>query len=65
LLKIRKEGEVSEKSMGNAHNDASEAKKAPNHSAFQPQKGVLVLQNQLPAVKFRRISSEAEKGDSG
>ena len=30
---------MSEKSMGNAHNDASEAKKAPNHSASQPQRG--------------------------
>jgi hypothetical protein len=40
LLKIREEGEVSEKSMGNAHDDVSEAKKAPNHSASQPQKEV-------------------------
>ena len=31
---------MSEKSMGNAPDDASEAKKAPNQSAFQPQKGV-------------------------
>jgi len=31
---------MSEKSMGNAHNEAAEAKKAPNRSAFQPQEGV-------------------------
>jgi hypothetical protein len=54
---------VSEKSISDAHGDASEATKAPNHSAFQPQKGVLVLQNQLPAIKFRRIRDE--QGDSG
>jgi hypothetical protein len=53
---------VSEKSMGNAHDDASEAKKAPNHSAFQPQKVSLILKNRLPAVKLSRI--RAEKGNS-
>jgi hypothetical protein len=31
---------VSEKSMGNAHDDASEATEAPSYSALQPQKGV-------------------------
>jgi len=31
-------------------------------SSFHRQKGVLVLQNRLPAVKFRRI--RAEQGDS-
>ena len=30
---------MSEKSMGNAHDDASEATKSPNHSAFHPQEG--------------------------
>jgi len=30
-LRIRDEGKVSEKSTGNSHDDASEAKKAPNH----------------------------------
>ena len=30
---------MSEKSMGNALDDASEATTARNHSAFQPQKG--------------------------
>ena len=53
---------MSVKSMGNAHHDASEAATAPNHSDFHPQRRVLVLQNQPPAVKFRRI--RAEKGGS-
>ena len=57
---------MSEKSMGNAHDDASEAKKAPNNSAFQ------LLFNcrwefglAKPAIsgKIRRI--RAEKRDSG
>ena len=53
---------MSEKSMENAHDGAAEAPKAPNHSAFQPQKGVSVLQDRLPAIQCRRI--RAEKGDT-
>lgn len=35
---------------------------AQNHSAFRPQKGVLVLLDRLPAANFKRF--RAEKGDT-
>jgi hypothetical protein len=53
-LKIRGEGKLPEISMGNSHDDASEAEKAPNHPAFP-------LQNGLPVVKVRRIRAEKRR----
>jgi hypothetical protein len=64
LLKNRENGEVQEKSAGNAHRDAAETKRAPNHSDFQPQKGVLVLQDRVPAVQFGRIRDEKRDSSS-
>jgi len=52
---------VSEKSMENAHDDASEAKEASNHSAFQPQKGI-GLAKPTTSGKIRLI--RAKKRDS-
>ena len=61
-LKIREEGAVSEKSMGNAHDDASEALKSTESLSFSTAEGSLILKNRLPAVKLSRI--RAEKGNS-
>lgn len=37
LLKIHEKGEVSEKFIGSAHNDASKSTKKSDRKAFQPQ----------------------------
>jgi hypothetical protein len=40
--------------------DKTAAGLMPKHSVFQPQKGIMILQNQLLAVQFRRIRAEKE-----
>ena len=50
---------MSEKSIGNAHDDASEAKKAPNHSASQPQKGFWSCKTICP--RYNSGESELKK----